>query len=244
MHELVRILHDYTHILALGKWPVGSLGGLALTLFLAAAGLLGAFPLAVLTGVVRTCPWTFLRWISAGYVQVIRGIPILMLIFWSYFAVPLLSGYSVTGVTTMIFALIIYETAFLGEIVRAGIEALPRGQVEASRSLGLGYFRTLRHVVLPQALFNMLPSILNQFINLVKNTSLAYIIGVEELTYFASEVNNYELDKPMLIYGLLAAIYFVLCFSLSRLVGVLEKHVRRSRNNIQIDAALAQGARK
>jgi polar amino acid transport system permease protein len=154
-----------------------------------------------------------------------------MLLFWAYFVLPLITGTTISGVTTVVCALVAYETAFLGEVVKGGILAIPAGQVEASRSLGIGYFGTLYDVVLPQALFNMIPSILNQLISLIKNTSLAYIISVNELTFSAYQINTELLTKPFQVYFILAMIYFLICYALSSLVGLIEKHIRGKRTS-------------
>jgi polar amino acid transport system permease protein len=117
----------------------------------------------------------------------------------------------------------------MGEVVRAGIEAIPKGQVEAARAIGMTYGQTMRKIVLPQALVNMTPSILNQFINLIKNTSLGYIISVNELTYAAYQVNAQLLTKPFEVYLILAATYFLICWSLSLAIGKLEKSINARR---------------
>ncbi|WP_034301514.1 amino acid ABC transporter permease [Herbaspirillum sp. RV1423] len=229
MFGIFDILKTYGLQLLIGEFPHGPLGGLSLTLILAVAGLVCAFPLAVLFGIART---SSIRWIalpSAAIVHTLRGLPVLMLIFWAYFIVPLLTGKSISGTTTVICALVAYETAFLGEVIKAGIQAIPKGQVEAARSLGMGYFRTLSDIVLPQALFNMIPSILNQLISLIKNTSLAYIISVNELTYSAYQVNAQLLTKPFQVYFILAMTYFVICYSLSTAVGKIEKKITKKR---------------
>ncbi|MFL9922759.1 amino acid ABC transporter permease [Herbaspirillum lusitanum] len=226
---MLNILKTYGVQLLIGEFPHGPLGGLSLTLILAVSGLICSFPLAVLFGIART---STIRWIAlpaAAIVHTLRGLPVLMLIFWAYFIVPLMIGKTISGTTTVICALVAYETAFLGEVIKAGIQAIPSGQVEASRSLGMGYFRTLREVVLPQALFNMIPSILNQLISLIKNTSLAYIISVNELTYAAYQVNSQLLTKPFQVYFLLALIYFAICYSLSSLVGLVEGRIKNKR---------------
>lgn len=229
---MFEILRDYGVMLLIGQFPHGPLGGLSLTLLLAATGLICAFPLAVLFGVARTSPWRPLRLGIGAVVHSVRGLPVLMLIFWAYFIIPLLTGYSVSGLTTVVCALIVYEIAFLSEVVRAGIQAIPTGQVEASRSLGLSYFATMRRIVLPQALYQMIPSILNQFINLVKNTSLGYIISVNELTYSAYQINAQLLTKPFQVYVILAAIYFLICWSLSLAANKLEKSINASRSGL------------
>ena len=226
---MLDILRDYGHLLLLGQFPHGALGGLVLTLCLAIAGLVLSFPLAVCMGVALTSPIAAVRTLAKIFVFSMRGLPVLLLIFWAYFVVPLIIGHAISGTTTMICALVVYEIAFLGEIIRAGILGLPGGQTEAARSLGLSYFQNLRDVVLPQALYNMAPSILNQFINLIKNTSIGYIINVEEFTYTAYQVNAQLLVKPFQVFFITAMTYFVLCYSLSFAVNRLEARVRTAR---------------
>lgn len=227
---MIDILDQYGLLLLVGQYPNGPLGGLAVTLFLAIAGLVISFPLAVLIGVARTSPFRAARIPAGLIVNAVRGLPVLMLIFWAYFIVPLIVGRSVSGITTVICALVLYELAFMGEVVRAGIEAIPKGQVEAARSIGMTYGQTMRKVVLPQALVQMAPSILSQFINLIKNTSLGYIISVNELTYAAYQVNAQLLTKPFEVYLILAATYFLICWSLSLAVGKLEKSINDRRH--------------
>jgi polar amino acid transport system permease protein len=226
---MIEILRDYGLLLLVGQFPEGPIGGLALTLILAITGLIASFPLAVLMGIARTSPIAAIRAPATAIVYAVRGLPVLMLIFWAYFVVPLLLGRSVSGMTTVICALVAYELAFMGEVIRAGIQAVPKGQVEAARSLGMSYAQTMRKVILPQALVNMTPSILNQFINLIKNTSLGYIISVNELTYAAYQVNAQLLTKPFEVYLLLAITYFIICGTLSLGVNGLEKRINRLR---------------
>lgn len=225
---MIDILRDYGLMLLVGQFPHGPIGGLALTLFLAVAGLFFSLPLAVLMGVARTSPIKAIHVPATALVYAVRGLPVLMLIFWAYFVAPLVVGRSISGITTLIIALVVYELAFLGEVVRAGIEATPKGQVEAARSLGMSYVQTMRKVILPQALVNMSPSILNQLINLIKNTSLGYIISVNELTYSAYEVNAQLLIYPFQVYAVLAITYFVICWSLGLLANHLERKLSRS----------------
>ncbi|CPO35744.1 amino acids ABC transporter permease [Bordetella pertussis] len=143
---------------------------------------------------------------------------------------PKLTGGSISGFWTLVTALVIYESAYLSEVIRSGIEAIPKGQIEASRSLGVGYWTTMRKVVLPQALFNVLPSMTSQFVSTIKETSLGYVISVNELTFAANQVNNLVLTQPLQVFGILAIIYFLVCFSLSRSVAWLDSWVRRSRS--------------
>ncbi|VFR40251.1 Glutamate Aspartate transport system permease protein GltK (TC 3.A.1.3.4) [plant metagenome] len=226
---MLDIVSQYWPMLLVGQYPNGPLGGLAMTLLLAICGLLLSLPLALLIAIARTCPFRILRVLSAGLVHTVRGMPLLMLIFWAYFAVPKLTGEAVSGFTTLVAALVIYESAYLSEVIRSGIEAIPKGQIEASRSLGVGYWTTLRKVILPQALFNVLPSMTSQFVSTVKETSLGYVISVNELTFAANQVNNMVLTQPLQVFGVLAIMYFLVCFTLSRGLYALDVRVRRAR---------------
>ncbi|HEK1685576.1 TPA: amino acid ABC transporter permease [Pseudomonas putida] len=223
------IIHDYWVLMLVGQYPHGALGGLALTIILAVVSLIASFPLAIAIGLARTSPINAVRRAAMGYTYVIRAVPLLLLIFWTYFVVPLITGVNISGTLTMVVALVLYEGAYLGEVVRAGINAVPKGQVEAARAIGMGYWQTMGRIVLPQALFNMLPSILSQFILITKNTSLAYLIGTQEMTFAAHQINSQLLTKPFEVYALLAALYFILCFSLSRLAKWLEKAIQKKR---------------
>lgn len=125
----------------------------------------------------------------------------------------------------MLIVLVIFDAAYLAEIVRAGIQGLPKGQVEAARSLGLCYLGAMRWVVLPQALRHMLPSLVNQFVSTITQTSLGYIIGLAEVSFIATQINTLVFTQPTQIYITLGLTYFVLCFGLSRLAYGLERRL-------------------
>ncbi|OCZ83357.1 amino acid ABC transporter permease [Achromobacter xylosoxidans] len=226
---MLDLLSQYWPTLLVGQYPNGPLGGLALTLILALCGLALSLPLALAIALARVSPFGWLRVASKTLVNVVRGMPLLMLIFWAYFVIPKLTGQVISGFWTLIAALVVYESAYLSEVIRSGIEAVPRGQIEASRSLGVGYWTTMRRVVLPQALFNVLPSMTSQFVSTIKETSLGYVISVNELTFAANQVNNLVLTKPLQVFGILAIIYFLVCFSLSRSLSWLDLRIRRQR---------------
>ncbi|OZI38078.1 amino acid ABC transporter permease [Bordetella genomosp. 10] len=232
---MLEIIQKYGVMFLVGAWPHGPVGGLAATLILAASGLVLAFPLAVLLGFARISDYKALRWFAAAWVVVLRGVPLIMLIFWAYFLVPLVTGMTVSVFTTALVAIVLYESAFLAEIVRAGLQGLPRGQTEAARSVGLSYWQSMRYVILPQALVNMIPSLVNQFVSTVKATSIVYIIGMEELTFVANQVNSVELTSALQTYMVLAGIYFLVCLTLSYAARMVEVHINRRR------AGLVQG---
>jgi polar amino acid transport system permease protein len=226
MWEIVR---DNWLLLLIGQYPNGPLGGLSATLILSVLGIVLAFPMAVLLALARLSPWPWLRWPATALIYVARGVPLLLIILWVYFLVPLLVGRNVTGFTTMVVTLVLYEGAFLAEVVRAGIEALPKGQMEAARALGHSHLGAMRLVILPQALFNMLPAMLSQFIATIKETTLGYVINVPELTFAAGQINNQLLTKPFEVFALLAIVYYVLCWSLTHAATALEQRVLKAR---------------
>ncbi|MBV7547370.1 amino acid ABC transporter permease [Pseudomonas sp. PDM26] len=223
------VIEVYWQQILVGQYPQGVLGGVALTLILSVLGLLISFPLSVLIALCRISPFKLFRIPATILVYVIRGLPLVMMIFWSYFLVPLMVGHTVSGFTALLCTLIVYEAAYLSEVVRAGIESLPKGQTEAARSLGLSYRKTMLKVILPQALYNMVPSLISQFISTIKETSLGYVIGVQELTFSANQINTQLLTKPFEVFMILALVYFVVCFCLTQLAQTLEKRITRKR---------------
>jgi polar amino acid transport system permease protein len=229
MGTVVDILRDNWLLLLIGQYPNGPLGGIACTLILSVLGIVLAFPLSVLLALARLSPWRLLNWPATALVYVARGVPLLMVILWVYFLVPLLIGHNVSGFVTMLCTLVLYEGAYLAEVVRAGIEALPKGQTEAARALGLSHLGAMRLVILPQALFNMLPSMLSQFVSTIKETTLGYVINVPELTFAANQINNQLLTKPFEVFFILAVIYYVVCWSLTRAATALERHIEAKR---------------
>jgi polar amino acid transport system permease protein len=158
------------------------------------------------------------------YVEFFRGVPLVMVIFWIWFIIPILLKTKIPEFGVALTAFVIFEAAYLGEIVRAGIQSVPRGQVEAATAVGLTPARTMRHVVLPQALKNMIPSLVTQFIVLFKDTSLASIIGFMDLTKAAQVVNNREV-RPFELYLFIAVVYWVCTYSMSRYARSLEKRL-------------------
>ncbi|KAF0235141.1 MAG: polar amino acid transport system permease [Desulfovibrionaceae bacterium] len=210
-----------------GAYPKGPLGGLAMSILMALGGIFGAFWLGLLIGVCRLSKRVWLRAPAMVYIEIIRGTPLLMVIFWFYFLAPVIMGKSLPDWQSAIIALIVFTSAYIAEIVRAGVLSLPKGQMEAARGSGLSHAQTMIHIILPQALFNMIPSFVNQFVSLTKDTSLAYIIGVSELTKTATQVNSRTMKAPFEIFITVAALYFVVCFVLTELSRRLETKINR-----------------
>lgn len=242
MTSVFEILRDNWLLLLVGQYPNGPLGGIACTLILSVLGIVLAFPLSVLLALARLSHWRSLNWPATALVYVVRGVPLLMVILWVYFLVPLLIGRNVSGFVTMLCTLVFYEGAYLSEVVRAGIEALPKGQMEAARSLGHSHLGAMRLVILPQALFNMLPSMLSQFVSTIKETTLGYVINVPELTFAANQINNQLLTKPFEVFFILAVIYYVVCWTLTRAAAALERHIEARRAGPRGAIAATQAA--
>ena len=227
---MLELIDTYWLYFLVGQYPKGPLGGLSLTLLLAALALVLALPLGLLLGIARVSPYRTLRWPVTALVFVVRGTPLLMVVFWAYFFLPTITGKKTDQFGTMLIALVVFDGAYLAEIVRAGILGLGKGQMEAARSIGLSYAQAMRRVILPQALRHMLPSLVNQFVSTVKETSLGYIIGLTEVSFIASQINVQVFTKPAQVYLALGLTYFILCFGLSRFAFWLEaRGTRRAR---------------
>ena len=194
------------------------------TLRLAVPAIILGFILGIFIGLGRLARSRLISVAATLYVEFFRGVPLVMVIFWFWFIIPLLLGKSLPEFGVALAAFVIFEAAYLGEIVRAGIQSVPRGQVEAATATGLTRALTMRHVVLPQALRNMIPSLVTQCIVLLKDTSLASIIGYVDLTKAAQIVNNREI-RPFEIYLFIAVIYWLCSFAMSRYAQHLERRL-------------------
>jgi polar amino acid transport system permease protein len=153
-----------------------------------------------------------------------RAIPVLMLIFWTYFLLPIVFHIDVPGVLSVMCALALIGGAYLAHSVYAGISGVKTGQWDAGLSLGMTRLAVLRHIVLPQALQMMLPSFINQWVTLIKDSSLAYIVGVGELSFVAAQVNSRVMIYPAEIFLFIGLIYFVLCSGLGLFAGRVAAH--------------------
>lgn len=191
--------------------------GALLTLALCVvAGVVGTI-LGLILAVAQNCPLRVLRWLGRLYVTVVRGIPLLVIVFFVYFGIPLLfPSISLNGFVTAAFALTGFATAYMAEIFRGSIEAVPVGQTEASAALGLGYFRRLLYVIFPQMLKIAVPPGIGFLIALVKDSSLVTVIGFVELTSAGNIVSNLT-GNPIVTYLVVAAFYFVICYAISSL---------------------------
>ncbi|HDP24063.1 MAG TPA: amino acid ABC transporter permease [Deltaproteobacteria bacterium] len=212
------------------------LGGLSMSIILAAIALFVSFFIGLVFGLGRLSKNPVISTPSVLYIEIIRGNPLIMVIFWVYFFSPIVTGMQIDVFWSAAIAFTLFSGAYIAEIVRAGVSAIPRGQVEAATASGLNYFRTMRHVVLPQALKIMIPAFVGQFIALFKDTSLAYIIGVFELTTVAQMLNNRLMIYPFEIYTTIAVLYFVCCYGMSMVAKRLEQKYTPSKRSVAASA--------
>ena len=213
----------------IGRYPHGPLGGIALTLYLAVVACVLSFLGGLVLGLMNLSRNKIVKYISLALVNGIRGMPLLMLIFWMYFLLPAFLGHTVTESWTVIMALTLFTAAYMSQIVKAGVESIPRGQTEAALSTGLHPRQAMIYIVLPQGLRNMIPSFVNQFVSMIKDTSLAFIVGVSELTHVATQINNRTIIYPTEIFFFIAVIYFIICYAFTSLSRWLEKRLAWKR---------------
>ncbi|RJE79883.1 amino acid ABC transporter permease [Paracoccus sp. JM45] len=196
------------------------------TLILSAIAFLGGAIGGLIIALSRTSRKKSLRRIAAGFIQVFQGTPLLMQLFLVYFGLAVV-GLPINPLVAAAVALTLHASAYLGEIWRGAIEAVPQGQSEASTALALSYRDRMQHVILPQALRLAIAPTVGFLVQLIKGTSLASIIGFTELTRAGQIINNATF-KPFLVFGTVAALYFILCWPLSLLARRMETRMRRA----------------
>lgn len=208
------------------------LDGMVFTLTLTALAATGGVVLGTALALLRLAGGPVLAAFAAGYVNLMRSLPLVLVIFWFYFLAPYL-GQWITGASrpvqvgafaSSLLTFTLFEAAYFSEIIRAGIGAIPRGQVAAGAALGLTTAQTLRYVVLPQVFRTMLPVLLTQTIVLFQDTSLVYVLSITDFLGAASKVAQRD-GRLVEMYGFAAVVYFVLCFAASRAVRRLQRRV-------------------
>ncbi|HEX3860639.1 MAG TPA: amino acid ABC transporter permease [Stellaceae bacterium] len=207
--------------------------GLPLTLILAVVGMAFGFPLGILLALGRRSDLPAVRAICVAYIELVRGVPLITVLFMASVMLPLFlpSGFTVDKLLRAQIAFILFAAAYLAEIVRGGLQAIPKGQVEAADALGLGYWQRTRLIVLPQALALVIPPLVNTFIGAFKDTSLVIIIGLFDLlgTVNAALSDANWQGFYVEAYVTVAAIYFCFCFFMSRYSQMLEREFNKSR---------------
>ena len=200
------------------------LKGFAFSLQLTLVAMLGGIALGTVLALMRLSgrPWLTLP--AAAYVNTMRSIPLVMVILWFFLLIPLAIGRPLGAEMSAVITFTLFEAAYYSEIMRAGIQSIPKGQVAAGYALGMRYGQTMRLIVLPQAFRNMLPVLLTQTIILFQDTSLVYAIGAYDLLK-GFEVAGKNFNRPVETYLVAAVVYFVICFSLSMLVRRLQARI-------------------
>ncbi len=191
------------------------------TLLLSLAAFAGGSLIGLIVAVLRVSSVAPLRWLAAGYVQIVQGTPLLCILFVFFFGLSII-GLPVHAWIAATFAFSIYAGAFLGEIWRGALQSIPKTQWEAGGALGLSYVEQLRYVIVPQAVRVSIPPTVGFLVQLIKNTSLAATIGFIELTR-EGQLTTASTFQPFAVYCTVAALYFLLCFPLTQLSRVLER---------------------
>ena len=209
--------------------------GMKLSLQLFGIALAGGIVFGTLLAMARLSSWKILRIPATGFVNLIRSIPFIMAIFWFYFLTPVLmkkltgqQGEAVGPFTSAIVAFIMVESAYYSEIIRAGIQSIPRGQPWAAYALGMNYWQAMANVVLPQAFRNMLPIMLTQAVILFQDTSLVYVVGLKDFLGAASKAGQLS-GRIVELYIFVAFVYFVICFGASWGVKKLNERISVAR---------------
>lgn len=198
--------------------------GIKTTLLLSAGALIIGTTLGALLSLVRLSKNRFLQFLAKVYIEIVRGTPMMVQISLVYFGSYALFGVDMDAFLSALIAVALNSAAYVAEIIRSGIQSIDKGQTEASRSLGLTSGQTMRHIILPQAVKNILPTLGNEFVTLIKETSVASTIGVAELMY-ASKIVQSTSFKPFTPLVIVAVLYFIFTFTISQLIGVFERRL-------------------
>jgi len=198
--------------------------GIKMTFLLASLAIIGGIILGTFLALFRIAKIPVLSQFSAAYVNFFRSLPLILVIFWLFFLVPLIVGKPVGAFSSVLVAFILFEAAYYSEIIRAGINSVRLGQLAAARALGLTYFQSMRYIILPQAFRAMTPILLTQAIILFQDTSLVYVVGLRDFLVSAEIVANRD-QRLVEMFLFVALVYFVICFAASIGVKYLQKRI-------------------
>ncbi len=207
----------------IGAYPKGPLGGLFINISMAVLCLTISFFVGAIFGFGRLSCRRHISYPCIIYIETIRATPALLLVFWFFFLIPSVLGKNISIFWSAVIALSVYSTAYQAEIVRAGILAVPKGQMEAALSSGMSRVQALTSVILPQAFKIMIPSFVSFFISLFKETSVAYIIGIVELVHIGVIITQRAPNRMFAAYLCMAIGFFVVCYGMSHLARALER---------------------
>ncbi|HTN66095.1 MAG TPA: amino acid ABC transporter permease [Burkholderiaceae bacterium] len=214
------------------SWQYLFMTGMSFTLKLTFFAMVGGILLGTLLALMRLSHLRPIALVATGYVNLIRSIPLIMVIFWFYFLVPYIGAWvvgsptpiQVGAFTSSLITFTLFEAAYYCEIMRSGIQSVPRGQVAAGQALGMNYWQTMGNIVLPQAFRNMIPVLLTQTIVLFQDVSLVYVLSITDFVGAASKIAQRD-GRLVEMYLFVAVVYFVLCYGLSYLVKRLQQRV-------------------
>jgi general L-amino acid transport system permease protein len=214
-------------IFGLSPVPSNQWGGLPITIMLSVLGIGCAFPLGILLACGRLSSKPVIRWIATSYIEAVRGVPLITVLFMATFILPLLlpAGWNISAMVRAQVAIILFTAAYLAEVVRAGMQTVPKGQFEACEALGISRFETYVKVVLPQALSMVIAPTINTFVTVLKDTSLVAIVSISELLMTARQALADPVWRTHFIevYVFIAVIYFVFCFAMGKWSKTLER---------------------
>jgi general L-amino acid transport system permease protein len=224
----------YGGVMGLAKVETDRWGGLPLTILLASLSIVMAFPIALVVALGRRSSLPAISSFCTVYVELVRGVPLISVLFMASFMFPLFmpQGFSIDVLIRVLVGITLFAAAYMAEVIRGGLQAIPKGQIEAAATLGLSYWQTQRKIVLPQALAMVVPGIMNNFISIFKDTSLVTIVSLYELTGALGLALNSDANwRPFKIEGYLfiALIYFAFCFAMSRYSLWVEKQVNKGK---------------
>jgi polar amino acid transport system permease protein len=231
--ERVWTAANFERLLVGDLFSQGVIGGLLLTLLLGLSSITLSSVLGAIIGVMRESSSFLLRASSTVYVQAFRNVPLLILVFWAYF-LPSAVGLQLSKFSSVLLALTLFTAAYVAEIVRGGIRSVDRSHLEAARALGLEPLQIQLWIVLPQALYHMLPALAGRYIVSMKNTSLAFLIGLADLTEIGKQIGARLMTAPIEVYVTLLIIYFLINRGLSALMRLLEDRHRFNRVFLRI----------
>ena len=203
------------------------LGGLALTVQLALMTFVGGLLLGIILAMARLSSRSWLYYPASIYVHFFRGLPLILVIFWIYFLSPVITGRSLNEFLAAVISFIVFEAAYFAEIIRAGMQSIPRGQAMAAYSGGMTSFQCTRYVILPQALRNMIPALVTQTVVIFQDTSLGYVIGLREFLRRVNLVDARE-ARSVELYLFAGLVYFIFCSVGSLYSQRLENRIQRS----------------
>jgi len=230
-------------VFGLGHIPTDLWGGLLVTLVISSAGIAAAFPLGILLALGRRSSMPIVRWLSIGFIEIVRGVPLITVLFMASVMLPLFlpERWTIDKLVRALIMVALFSAAYLAEVIRGGLQAIPRGQFEAAEALGLSYAQRMGLIVLPQALKLVIPGIVGTFIGLFKDTSLVLIIGIFDLLGMAQAATSAPAwlspSTPMTAYVVAGFIFWIFCFGMSRYSQMLERRLAAGGERVVAKAA-------